>query len=500
MLKHLLPTIVILLFTFKLTAQTLPVNGDTLNYRMVGFSVPENTKAANYLLEIFENQSDEHPKGDLVLKQKNNKNRTIATVPSFGKQYHWHVKYLNKKDEVIASTPTYYFTTGYSETIDTNKYRLRIIDSIKQDPGIYVVLDFISVIYDVDGNPLWYLPNIPVIADKNIMMRDLKPTSDGTFTAVSGLGAYEFNYNGELLWSAPDNGKVSGDTTERYHHELTKLSNGHYMVCGNGYIRVKIEGDLNSYNFRDDNMIEKGDDGNFRKILSGNLIEYDSAGNVVWYWKGVDHYTDSDYFKKSTTGFNVSPDMHLNSFEFDEANNVIYMSYRNTNQVVKIEYPSGKILARYGELDINKESPFYGQHCIKKTNDNRLYLFNNNTRRFNARDRVNGPMKMISYVDILEEPATKGENAKKIWEFSCDIDTNTMPGGGAGGSVYMLENGNILTSMGAASRIFIVTPEKKVIWNALPQSADINKNWTNLGQYRTSYIKKEDLEKFIFNK
>ncbi|MCB0697634.1 MAG: aryl-sulfate sulfotransferase [Chitinophagaceae bacterium] len=486
-------------------SQVLPKDNDTLNYRLVGFQVPENKNATAYQLEVYEFLAqDDGNVEKLVLKKTYERNRIIETVPQFGKSYKWQVKYL-KNSQVIGSSGFHYFSTGYSETVDTSKYRLKVLENKVKDPDIYLVLDFISVIYDLDGNPLWYLPNIPVVADKNIQMRDLKPTADGTFTAVSGQGAHEFDYNGKILWTAANDGTVSGAQNESYHHEFTKLSNGHFMVCGQEPLLKKVPGFVDTA-MLNTARVEWHDDEEcyYVNLKAETLIEYDSNGRVVWYWKSSEHCSDKDFFRQGANKMTkINTDMHMNAFEFDEKEKVIYISFKNTNQIVKIEYPSGKIIESYGiNSDKKQDNPdtlFYGQHCIRKTKDGRLYLFNNNSRVLNMnRDEDHGENTSISYITMLKENPEKRSGIEKIWEFPCNIDTFAMWAGGAGGSVTMLDNGDILASMGAASRVFIVTPDKKVLWNGIPQVSDPGNNWHLLGQYRTSYITKKDLNKFIY--
>lgn len=487
-------------------AQFFPGEGDVVNYRLVGFTIPKDSKAEKYLFEVAEYSSND--KGNITtrnaIKQVSDSNRTVIMMPHFDKGYTWRVSFLNKKGKVISSTPYSHFRTGKYPTIDSTQFRINIIDSIRQGhrhDDIYILLDFISVIYDLDGNPIWYLPDIPLVKDKDLQMRDLKPTADGTFTATTNFGAFEMNYNGKLLWKGPNDGKVNGDTMEYYHHEFTKLDNGNYMAASLEYemrkmpdwVKVKPE-QLTP------DMLEKRDDGYYKKITTGNLIEYDQNKKVVWSWRSLDHFTDDDFFRKRAIN-GINTDMHLNAFDFDEENKVIYMSFRNTNEIVKIEYPSGKILKRYGatysnDTTENETRLFYGQHCVRKEKDGRIYLFNNNSNPA-VLQPSSERLKAISQISVFEENNTKA-GLEKVWEFACDIDTFADTHGGAGGSVMVLDDGCILASMGSASRIFIVNKDKKIIWNAIPQSGDPNKNWYPLGQYRVSFIKRKDIDKFIF--
>ncbi len=38
-----------------------------------------------------------------------------------------------------------------------------------------------------------------------------------------------------------ESGAVSGDTEEHFHHEFTRLHNGHYMVLGNEYVQPLLQ-------------------------------------------------------------------------------------------------------------------------------------------------------------------------------------------------------------------------------------------------------------------
>ncbi len=493
-----------ILFANQTIAQEFPKENDTLNYRLAGFCTQPMANAKHYLFEIADPalpQKQSLPA--VILSKKSDTSRAVILLPSFDKEYMWRVKYLNKKSKVIKTTPFIRFRTGYYTTIDTNLYRMLIFDSATRD-DIYLVMDYTTVIYNLKGEPVWYLPGINLVPDKNMQMRDVKPTHDGTFTATSHFGAYEFNYNGKKLWEAPNDGKVSGDTSEAYHHEFTKLKSGNYMVAAAQKKDMKIPSAYKiKQEFIESGLFTKRGDNYYREVPTDNLIEYNSSGEVVWYWKATEHFTEADFIRTRDYGANsLDVDMHLNSFFFDEENKVVYLSFRNMDEIVKIEYPSGKILKRYGAIWLNDSTKsdqrlFYGQHCIYKTPNGRIYLFNNNTNRklmMDEKARENTP----SHVCILEETATK-TGMKKIFDFSCDIDTNAKKHGGAGGSVAVLADGAMLVNMGSAGRVFIVGEDKKIILNALPQSADANRNWYNLGQYRVNFINKTDIEKFIFS-
>lgn len=516
---RILPLIIFVALTATGRAQVKPGEGDILNYRLAGFSVPAVANTEKYIFEVSEYTSTgtEEIFTNTII-QTSDSNKTIIMLPAFNKAYAWRVTYQNAKGKKGKPSPYHYFKTGNSIFIDTAKYRLHIVDSAKHHDEIYVILDYIPVIYDLKGSPIWYMPSTPTFKYEGFQLRDIKANKDGTFTGTANEEAFCIDYNGKIIWEGPNDGKVSGDTSEFYHHELTKLSNGNYMVASHQYTmrkippNVKIDKekylDVTTDPTAEQSTFQKRKDGYYRRLTLSNIIEYNSKGEVVWYWKSIDHFNDKDFFVHRSQG--MLTDMHMNSFFFDEDKKAIYISFRNINEIIKISYPSGKILKRYGaiwEKDslVENERLFVGQHCVQVSPSGEVYLFNNNTT---GRLRGNNgaledtsvnipPVKLISYVEKYKETNSK-TGLEPIWKFSCDIDTFTEGGTGVGGSVIMMDDGCILTCVGGAGRVFIVSPEKKVIWNAVPQIYQNASGWFTTGQYRAFYIKKKDLEKFIF--
>lgn len=496
----------LLLFTILLTknglAQIFPAEGDVLNYRLAGFTTIKDTKAEKYIFEIseYELQPDGKIKETWAIQQTSDSFRTIAMLPGFASTCRWRVTLEDKRGKKIYTTDYVNFTTGKYPTIDTSKYRLRIIDSATHHDDLFVIIDNSFVIYDLKGIPVWYLPDVPLKAGKDIEMRCIKPTKDGTFTAVGDLEAFEFDYNGKTTWKGPNDGKVNGSDKENYHHEMVKLRNGNYLVAGLGFSMEKIPPSTDKQSMRmiDSGKIKKRADGYYRRIRTDNLIEYNSKNEVVWSWRALDHFDHNEFFQVREHGVNI--DMHMNSFFFDEDRNVIYATFRNTDELIKIEYPSGKILARYKDIWIDdttksENTLFRGQHCVVVGADKRLYLYDNNTSRIHPKSPSYN--STISHICIFSETATK-TGLKKDWNFSCDVDSQTAWYNGSGGSVCVLDDGCILAGMGDASRAFIVTPNKNVAWNAIIENGDGNDVWYLLKPYRVNYITRKELESFIF--
>lgn len=477
----------------SLFAQIMPVNNSKLNHLVAGFAIPPEKEIAGYELQIAAgtHMSEKLFEQNIFLSKKGSESRFIAELPEFGKHYTWRVQYLNKAGKRKGQTELYHFATGLSVHVDTSRHRLRVVDNNMTDTNLLLLTDSKAVIYNLKGKPIWYWKDAG-----DISLRDFKPTKDGTFTLLGDVG-YEIDYYGNVLWKAPNDGRVSGDTTERYHHELTKLDNGHYMICGQEFIYQQLPAgmQMDTTGFTESNMLVKKDGKVYKKNFSGNLIEYDKDGNIVWQWKSASVFPDSIFFSKSKRAVRafLGTGTHMNSFYFDQVNNAIYVSFRNINTVVKISYPSGKLITSYGQykdghFGVPADTPFIHQHNCSINDRQELFLFNNNNYMNNYG---------VSKLEIYKEN-TKENTLQKIWEYSCKIDTNALPNVLSGGSIYELPDKNILGGMGVSGRIFIVNRDKKLLWNAIPESINDVGQRSNTAQYRASYMYFNNLERYIF--
>lgn len=497
--SRIISFIAFILLTISLHAQIIPAEGSKLNYRLAGFSVPENAIAQTYLLEVAKGYyNDEKPfSKNICISVKDTQNKIIAILPEFGAEYTWSISFLNSKGKKKGRSSLYHFTTLKVPYVDTNQYKLQIIDTAANHTDRLLLVDHSGIMYDLKGDPLWYLPDITDIFDRNMPNRDLKLTNTGTFTLTNNHGAFEFDYNGNIVWRAPD-------TSLHYHHELTKLSNHHYMVCGMEQLTKKIPADVDTCAFPDDGSLRKISGAYYRQFECGTLLEYDSIGNIVWKCPMSQYFSDDYFFLRMAGASFFQSDLHMNSFDFDEKNSVIYVSFRNISCILKIEYPSGKLLTAYGKLQFPEKTranglvmnrPFNAQHNVRVSKDNRIYMFNNNSDRIIEGKRdMNRPSTVVMFNQVQDG------GLQKIWEISCDIDTLALPGTATGGSVQLLNNDNILVGMGLAGRTFIVSPEKKIVWNAVVKFKPIaDRNFETMPMYRVFGIEnKNALQQAIF--
>lgn len=482
--------------TRNLFAIVIPAEGSSLNYRLIGFSCPEIQGAKKYKLEISSGNyySDDSFKKNIVVAIESNSPDIIATVPVFGQNYTWHLVGILKsgKNKV---TPLYHFSTGTAASTDSASIHLKILDRAKRNKDAFVFLDGNRALYDMNGNLVWYLPYTETSFNEGNVIRDIKLTSAGTITLLANNEAYEIDYTGKVLWKAPNDGTVSGNEKENYHHEFTRLENGHYMVLG-----YEFTGTYVVYDQAGDSSLlvahTPPHGKNFRVVSSmapyGTIIEYDGYGKVVWSFKASRYFTGSDliYFKWPFTRL----DTHDNAFCFDEKNNMIYLSFRDINRVIRIKYPQGTILDTYGEIYKPDRPPrnsgfFCRQHSCKVNSEGYLYLFNNNDCN---------PESPASIV-VLQQPTTQNDTLRKIWEYPCP--GKIVKNGGGGNVVELPDHSFFASSCNPNTVLFIVNRANEIQWSAIAEKWNPSeKSWNPIGQYRASIIVgKKEMEHLIWN-
>ena len=485
--------IVLLIFTcVTSSAQVSPKEGSKLHYRIIGFSVPRAENAASYEIEISgcNCYSEDSFNKSILVSAGGKENKIIAEVPSFGSQYTWRVKYVAKNGAKTKSR-LYHFSTTSIPNVDTSNTRLRITKAANKYRDAYVFLDHARTLYDMNGHPVWYLPHLQAFKDENLNdVRDLKLSPYGTITFLIDQRVYEISYNGDILWKGPNNGMVSGKRTEHYHHEFTRLNNGHYMVLGTERVQWKVSATKDSSLLHNEKVTWDSARKELRQEIEfGTVIEYDAMGRVVWSWKSSEYFMKSDLSNRRTADGLFDIDTHENSFFFDEKTKVIYVSFKNISRILKIRFPSGKVLATYGEIYVPGK-PFKGnmlfcyQHSCRESQSGDLYLFNNNSCDSGG----------VPTVLMIHESKTGQEKPEKIWEYICRVED--MPAKketaatSAGGNVWELPHQSIFVSMCSVySAVFIIDRDKNILWSAIPEKWNKTQNhWQGTDQYRASII------------
>ena len=488
-----------------LFAQVFPKENDTLNYRIIGFTFPEVPKVGNYAIEVAKGtyKSADSFKKNIIKTFHSKSGRVIAEVPSFGASYTWRVS-GTQNGKLTSGKMFHHFATGTIPFIDTNHMRVRVSTKAQKYENAYFFMDGSRSLYNMSGDPVWYMPELAGAVRPNSMIRDLKLSPKGTITFLVDGDAFEISYSGDILWKGNSGRKQNSDSMEGYHHELTRLSNGHYMVLG-------FEAMVRSRARQRDSLMQRGRrdtvamraNAMLKKTRYGTIQEYDEANNLVWSWNAAKYFESQDMTIYNRINGTPEFDIHENSFYFDEEHKVIYVGFRNVSQVLKISYPSGEVLQAYGKVTAEtagSQNLFCGQHSCKRAADGTLYLFNNGCS-------LATPPK----VTVLKEPQTDKDTVSKVWEFECPVTLmknipQTLPNRrlvfSSGGSVNELPDGSYLVSTCSPySKVFIVGQNKEILWSCEPEKWNGAKSeWVPLLQYRTSMIADpKDLADLIWN-
>ncbi|OJW82586.1 MAG: hypothetical protein BGO69_05715 [Bacteroidetes bacterium 46-16] len=126
------------------------------------------------------------------------------------------------------------------------------------------------------------------------------------------------------------------------------------------------------------------------------VIQEVKNGSVVWQWLGSDH---PEFYANSVEGNNFSDTsvaqdyMHMNSMIIDPRDNDLICSFRNQDQVIKIDRETGNIVWRLGgknsDFVLNDNELFLRQHNATLADNNQtLMLFDNGDKTLRAQSRV----------------------------------------------------------------------------------------------------------------
>ena len=492
-------TLLISVLSFSGSAQILPAEGSKLNYRLIGFSFPAAINSSyTWQIAAGNYNSQDSFRKNIVLSLKTKKNRVVAEVPSFGRQYTWRVVTAGKTAD---NSGLHHFSTGILPFVDTNIARLRILKSSEKYKDAYVFLDGVKTLYDMKGKPVWYLPDIRGVGTPP---RDLKATSQNTITFLLDNRAYEINYNGTVLWTTPSPDASRKELGGGYHHEFTRLASGNYMVLGKKQSLWELSSTIDSKVLNAPNEVIVHDSAKgkyYQKIEFGTILEYDPAGKLVWSWDPSEYIKGSDLFDRRTIEGLFDIDLHENSFFFDEVEKTLLVSLRDVSRVLKIKYPEGTVIGAYGgtyKQGVREvENPlFCYQHSCKRSHEDYVYLFNNNGCHLKEHPKL----------VMMKEPDDHKAPLKKVWEYECNVEgmNETTPVDSiftSGGNVIELPDGAMFASMSVKyGNLFIVSRDKRILWNAISERWNpTERKWKINANYRANIIiNRKELEDLIW--
>lgn len=391
-------------------------------------------------------------------------NKLVISNLFFGHRYTWKVTGLDDRNRKTDSSPEMRFSIEEQPTLPDGPVRFREITNDNWKCGTELLFfDYARLVTNHQLQPIWFLPNLPFMR-KDAGLRDLKLTAEGTFLAIIDSNAYELSREGKVLWKAPNDGEVSGDGGEDYHHDMQKLPNGNYMVLGNEFEKRKFPGEADSVRFQ-----------------IGTIIEYAPNGTVVWEWHAADFFTDELLMLRRKADGTVEPATHMNAFTI--TGNTIYCGFRDASWVLKIDKQTKKVTELYGGIDSGLPNHFGAglfryQHDVELLRNGGIAVVNN--------DSIKDPAVFSSLVVFTrgEYGQDKGE---LLLRFPFNYDTLTPGKSQKLGNVTELKNGNLLVNMGAINRVFELTPNGKIVWDVLiEQWNEESQLWRAFPHYRVA--------------
>ena len=511
-------TLSILLHFHHLFAQVQPAEGSRLNYRLAGLYAPSCSNCEFQVAMGSFMDADSFARQPLLTQQSRD-GRAIIELPAFGKEYTWRTMDSKKKKP----GSLHHFSTMPYANAYASKVQLRIISNTGKYNDCYVFVDATHTLYNMKGEQLWFVPDSLLLSTTKTGMRDLKVTPFGTITYLAEDLATEIDYNAKVLMNATGTGEVSGDSIAHFHHQLTRLSNGHYMALGSEHIALPLPYYHPDTTHRQDSAVTRSSDGTVMQNLEfGTIIEYDATGKVIWSWKSSAYFKNSDLFTHYLPdGTFAEKDVHENAFYFDEQEKVIYLGFREVSRILKIKYPEGTVIAAYGPQLQHSIEDLYagtwcGQHCIGKTTTGNLYIYNNNSTTFDAmpqilevkesNDKPDGLEQIWKY-DCTPDGMTENEHSSFLQQTAMLQQTNntgvkTYPVHlSSGGNVIDMGHDAYFVSMsGVFAKMFIVNKNNEVLWSAVPELTFFpGAPPTPIATYRASIITRKQLEQLITN-
>ncbi len=187
------------------------------------------------------------------------------------------------------------------------------------------------------------------------------------------------------------------------------------------------------------------------KVTGTTIQHVGASGELLFQWSPFDHFDITDLEPASRAGSNVNW-THGNSIDLDSDGN-LFVSFRNLNELTKIDTRTGRVLARIGgsknQFIFQEPSgpSFSFQHALRVTAQGQLLLLDNLGDSTSSR--------VLRY-DIDPVAAT----ARLVGSYVPSPAAISV----SGGSAQELPGGRTLVSFGPAGRVEEYDASGRVVW------------------------------------
>jgi len=241
---------------------------------------------------------------------------------------------------------------------------------------------------------------------------------------------------------------VNGFDTDQ--HDFQVFPNHHYMLMG---LETRVM-NLTAYHWFGPNHTTPG--GANALVTAVVLQEFDANKQLVWEWKGHDHYAFGDVDQLWLSLPNKVDWTHANSVELDHDGNIL-LSLRHFDEITKINRSTGDIIWRFGGKANQFTFPndtigFTGQHDIRRVSDTSVSFLDNG--------QYTNPAIARAVEFALDE---NNKIARLVWQYFNDSSHVSA----ACGNHQYLQNGNHLIDWGFIGQpspwLAIVKPDKSKV-------------------------------------
>lgn len=286
------------------------------------------------------------------------------------------------------------------------------------------------VIIDHTGRVVWYM------TAPDPVLSNFQAHPEGSYTLLArGTEVQEYRLLDELGNETDRLACVGRDETR--FHETRVMANGSYWVM---------------CHFRE--TADLTDLGGLSEVaLDWTVVQHVSpAGELLWEWNSADHFDVSDVGEEAIVGASAINVTHGNAIAFDTDGNLL-VSWRELDEVTKIEAETGDIIWRFGGGLRNQftfvndpKASFERQHGVRVVEPGVIQLLDNADA---------APSRLVRY-RIDEQAMT----AELLFEFIDAPDTYTPVGGGTD----VLPGGGALVSFGRAGRVIETSATGERLW------------------------------------
>jgi arylsulfate sulfotransferase len=182
-------------------------------------------------------------------------------------------------------------------------------------------------------------------------------------------------------------------------------------------------------------------------IVTDGILVLNRNGDKVWHWTIGDVLDPQDdpEILKSLTDWG-----HANSLALDSDGNYL-ISWRNFNEVWKIDKTNGELIWRYGPGQVSDSSQmFYGQHSLHVNRDGEYLLMDNGHKAYRSTSRALG----------FKYDAESGFEQTLSISLPDSLFTSKM------GSVYQFEEDKYLFCSPMSRSLLVTNREGDILWYA----------------------------------